>query len=49
MSSLTTADLRPVDLFDRLSDDELAAWTAVTVEHREAPGAALRRIAYSTP
>jgi signal transduction histidine kinase len=29
MSAFTVADLRPVDLFDDLSDDELAEWAAV--------------------
>jgi signal transduction histidine kinase len=36
MSDYTVADLRPVDLFDDLSDDELAEWAAIAkpYDHR---------------
>ena len=36
--SLTTADLRPIDLFDDLDDDELAQWVAVAKPSDAAPG-----------
>jgi signal transduction histidine kinase len=32
MSAFTVADLRPVDLFDDIGDDELAEWAAVATE-----------------
>jgi signal transduction histidine kinase len=32
MSAITAADLRPVDLFDDLDDDQLAEWAAATKE-----------------
>jgi signal transduction histidine kinase len=38
MTELTVADLRPVDLFDDLSDEELAEWIAVAVPHTAEPG-----------
>ena len=41
--SVTIADLRPVDLFDDLSDEELAEWAAVAVPHDAAPGEELVR------
>ena len=36
--SATVADLRPVDLFDDLSDAELEPWAAVARWHTYAPG-----------
>ena len=38
MSEFTVSDLRPVDLFDDLSEDELAEWTAVAQPQTAAPG-----------
>ena len=38
MSEFTVADLRPVDLFDDLDDDELAAWAAVAKPYHHAAG-----------
>jgi signal transduction histidine kinase len=35
---MNVADLRPVDLFDDLDDDELAAWAAVAEPRDAAPG-----------
>ena len=39
--SFTAADLRPVDLFDDLDDDELAEWAAVARPRDGAPGAVI--------
>jgi signal transduction histidine kinase len=36
--SFTVADLRPVDLFDDLDDDQLAEWAAVATPRDVAPG-----------
>ena len=38
MSAYTLADLRPVDLFDDLSDDELAQWVEVARPHDHKAG-----------
>jgi len=38
MTALTVADLRPVDLFDDLTDDEMAEWVAVAQLQDAAPG-----------
>lgn len=38
MSALTVADLRPVDLFDELDDEQLALWAAAATERRLAAG-----------
>jgi len=38
MSAFTVADLRPVDLFDDLTDDELAEWVAVAQSRTPVPG-----------
>jgi signal transduction histidine kinase len=43
MSALTVADLRPVDLFDDLGDEELAQWTVVAQPQDAAPGDELIR------
>ncbi|HET8754991.1 MAG TPA: cyclic nucleotide-binding domain-containing protein, partial [Solirubrobacteraceae bacterium] len=43
MSAFTVADLRPVDLFDDLTDDELAAWTVAAQPQAAAPGDELIR------
>jgi signal transduction histidine kinase len=40
---LTVADLRPIDLFDELSDDELQRWVDVAVEHRLDAGTVVER------
>jgi signal transduction histidine kinase len=37
-ATLTVADLRPIDLFDDLSDDELQRWVDVTQAHEAQPG-----------
>jgi signal transduction histidine kinase len=41
MSSYTVADLRPVDLFDDLSDDELALWAEVAKPYDRKAGEVL--------
>jgi len=40
---LTIADLRPIDLFDDLTDDELGRWLAPAVERHLAAGETLER------
>jgi signal transduction histidine kinase len=41
MNEFTVADLRPVDLFDDLDDEQLAQWAAVAVPHDAEPGEVL--------
>jgi signal transduction histidine kinase len=40
-AAFTVADLRPVDLFDDLDDDQLAQWAAVAKPYDAAPGEVL--------
>jgi signal transduction histidine kinase len=40
---LTIADLRPIDLFDDLADDELQQWVDAGVERHLEPGAVIER------
>jgi signal transduction histidine kinase len=45
---LTVADLRPIDLFDDLTDEELQRWVDAGVERRLEPGAVIERQDEST-
>ncbi|MCW3005000.1 MAG: hypothetical protein JWQ20_4298, partial [Conexibacter sp.] len=45
---LTVADLRPIDLFEDLSDEELQRWVDAGVERRLEPGAVIERQDEST-
>jgi signal transduction histidine kinase len=45
---LTIADLRPIDLFDDLADDELQQWVDAGVERHLEPGAVIERQDRST-
>jgi len=38
MTQVTVADLRPIDLFDELDDDELGEWAAVATVRDVGPG-----------
>ena len=48
-AAFTVADLRPVDLFDDLDDDQLAQWAAVARPYDAAPGDVLVEQGESPP